>query len=38
MLYFGRRGQENIHDLKITDVDGRVYVYMKWDEFTKNHQ
>jgi hypothetical protein len=32
MLYFGRRGRGNIHDLKITDfaattdVDGRVYV------------
>ena len=44
MLYFGRRGRENIHDLKITDfaatidVDGRVYVYMKLDELTKNHQ
>ena len=44
MLYFGRRGRENIHDLKITDfaattdVDGRVYVYIKWDELTKNHQ
>ena len=38
MLYFGRRGRENIHDLKITDVDGRVYAYMKRDELTKNYQ
>ena len=44
MLYFGRRSRENIHDLKITDFtattdfDGRVYVDMKPDELTKNHQ
>jgi hypothetical protein len=44
MLYFGHRGRENIHDLTITyfaattDVDGRIYVYMKLDKLTKNHQ
>ncbi|VDI58606.1 Hypothetical predicted protein [Mytilus galloprovincialis] len=44
MLYFGRRGRENIHELKITDfaattdADGRVYIYMSSDELTKNHQ
>jgi hypothetical protein len=37
MLYFGRRGREDIHDLKVnhfdvtTDPEGRVYVYLKPD-------
>ena len=44
MLYFGRRGRENIHDLKIcdfaatTDSDGQVYIYLTKVEQTKNHQ
>ncbi|XP_069138812.1 uncharacterized protein KIAA1958-like [Argopecten irradians] len=44
MLYFGRRGRENIHLLKISDFaakqdgDGQLYIYMKKDELTKNHQ
>lgn len=35
MLYFGRRGREDIHDLKVdhfdvtTDQEGRVFVYLK---------
>lgn len=44
MLYFGRRGRENIHELKIDDFavtsdgDGRLYIYKVRDEVTKNHQ
>ena len=44
MLYFGRRGRENLRDLKITDFevakdgDGSTYLYMVRDEKTKNHQ
>lgn len=44
MLYFGRRGRENIHELKIsdfaatTDSEGQLYVYITRDEQTKNHQ
>ena len=43
MLYFGRRGREKVHDLKIcnfaatTDPDGEVYIYLTKDEQTKNH-
>ena len=44
MMYFGRRGRENIHELMIndfaaaTDSDRKVYVYLTKDELTKNHQ
>lgn len=44
MLYFGRRGRENIHELKqsdfaaTSDSQGKVYIYMTKDELTKNHQ
>ena len=44
MLYFGRRGRENMHDLKISDFaatsdsKGQIYIYMTCDELTKNHQ
>lgn len=44
MLYFGRRGRENLRDLKIvdfwltTDSEGVRYIYIKRDEKTKNHQ
>ncbi|XP_045176600.2 uncharacterized protein LOC123537103 [Mercenaria mercenaria] len=44
MLYFGRRGRENIHELTVgdfaatTDSDGRVFIYLTKDEQTKNHQ
>jgi predicted nucleotide-binding protein len=44
MLYFGRRGRENLRELKITDLalttdaDGLRYIYLKKDELTKNHQ
>ncbi|XP_053379189.1 uncharacterized protein LOC128548430 [Mercenaria mercenaria] len=41
MLYFGRRGRENIHELTVsdfaatTDSDGRVFIYLTKDEQTK---
>ena len=44
LLYFGRRGRENLHELKITnfsattDAEGLVYVYVKNDELTKKHR
>lgn len=44
MLYFGRRGRENLSVLTrddfavTTDAEGALYVYMKRDEKTKNHQ
>ena len=44
LLYFGRRGRENLYELKsthlsaTTDAEGLVYVYIKNDELTKNHQ
>ena len=44
MLYFGRRGRENIHELKIsdfaatTDSDVHLFIYMTRAEQTKNHQ
>jgi hypothetical protein len=44
MLYYGRPGRQNVHDLKIcdfaatTDSDGEVYIYLTKDEQTKNHQ
>ena len=44
MTYFGRRGRENLRDLKImdfavtSDSSGRMYLYQKTDESTKNHQ
>lgn len=44
VLYFGRRGRENIHTLKIsdfaatTDTAGSVYIFLVHDELTKNHQ
>ena len=44
MLYFGRRGRENLHELTVndfaatTDSDGKVYLYLTKDEQTKNHQ
>ena len=44
MIYFGRRGRENMRDLKIEDFaatrdgDGNTYIYMVKDELTKNHQ
>ena len=43
MLYFGRRGRENLRDLKISDFactndpDGWMYIYLAKDELTKNH-
>ena len=44
MLYFGRRGRENLSTLNITDFaattdsNGDMYIFMKGDELTKNHQ
>ena len=44
MLYFGRRGRENLIELKIidfaltTDENGLRYIYLKKDELTTNHQ
>ena len=44
MLYFWRRGRENIHELIIsdfaatTDSEGQLYVYIARDEQTTNHQ
>ncbi|KAK3093105.1 hypothetical protein FSP39_011083 [Pinctada imbricata] len=44
VLYFGRRGRENIHLLKLSDFsakrdgEGNLYIYMDKDELTKNHQ
>lgn len=44
MLYFGRRGRENLRELKITDfalttdANELRYVYLKKDELAKNHQ
>ncbi|XP_021364170.1 uncharacterized protein LOC110457290 [Mizuhopecten yessoensis] len=44
MLHFGRRGRENIRDLKksdfatTTDAEGWRYIYLTKDELTKNHQ
>jgi len=41
MLYFGRRGRENLRELKITDFnctsdgDGHKYIYLDKDEKTK---
>ena len=43
-IYFGRRGRENIRQLKITefavttDAAGDLYLYKESDERTKNHQ
>ena len=43
-IYFGRRGRENIRQLKITDfavttdAAGDLYLYKVSDERTKNHQ
>ena len=44
MLFFCRRGQENLHELKrdsfafSMDATGRRYVYQQKDELTKNHR
>lgn len=44
MLYFGQRGRENIHELKLSDFaatsdyNGNIYVYMTTDELTKSHR
>ena len=44
MLHFGRRGRENLKEMKISDFwmtsdsDGLRYLYIKRDELTKNHQ
>ena len=44
LLYFGRRGRENIRELKISDFackqdgDGQIYVCFNKDELTKNHR
>jgi len=38
MLYFGRRGRENLRTLKITDFNCTNDGYMDRDEQTKNHQ
>jgi hypothetical protein len=44
MLYFGRRGRENLWEMKrsdfacTTDSDGLRYIYICKDELTKNHQ
>jgi hypothetical protein len=41
MLYFGRKGRENLHELKVshyaasTDDKGCVYIYSTYDELTK---
>ena len=43
-MYFGRRGRENLHLLKIseiaatTDSAGHLFIFMPHDELTKNHQ
>ena len=44
MLYFCRRGRENLREMKrsdfvcTTDSDGLRYIYICKDELTKNHQ
>ena len=44
MLHFGRRGRENLKDMRIvdfwmkTDSDGHRYIFINRDELTKNHQ
>ena len=44
LLYFGRRGRENIRELRVSDfscrkdTDGQFYIYMERDELTKNHK
>ena len=44
MLYFGRRGRENLWEMKrsdfacTTDSDGLHYIYICKDELRKNHQ
>jgi hypothetical protein len=44
LLYFGRRGRENLRELKVSDFactqdsDGKLYVRLLKDELTKNHQ
>jgi len=44
MVYFGRRGRENMRDLKVDDFaasrdgEGSLFIYMVKDEVTKNHQ
>ena len=44
MMYFRRRGRENLHLLKIsdfaatTDSTGHLFICMAHDELTKNHQ
>ena len=43
MIYFGRRGRENMRYLKVDDFaatrdgEGNMYIYMVKDELTKNH-
>jgi hypothetical protein len=43
-VYFGRRGRENMRDLKVDDFaalrdgEGGLCIYMVKDEVTKNHQ
>ena len=44
MMYFGRRGRDNLHLLKIsdfaatTDSTGHLLIFMPHDELTKNHK
>ena len=44
IIYFGRRGRENLRQLKVSDFtvtsdsSGRLYLYQVTDELTKNHQ
>lgn len=44
MLHFGRRGRENLRDLRrddfavTSDGTGALYAYKVKDELTKNHQ
>jgi hypothetical protein len=44
LLYFGRRGRENLHEPKIThfsattDAEGLVYVYVKNDELARPYK
>ena len=48
MLYFGRRGRENLRNLKVDDFQVGIkqgggdvehrFVYIQRDELTKNHQ
>ena len=44
MLHFGRRGRENLANLKRSDFavkhdeNGQMYIHKTWDEQTKNHQ